>query len=92
MKEDKILSLYKKYFIDKSDERAMMFQIIESSYHPVKGIYPGSFVHITPSFFIKNMTYIDSDKRFSKFFSGKKVFKYIEENKKYEEIPEIKWF
>lgn len=92
MKQEKIPALYKKYFADKSDERRMMFQIIESTFHPEKGIYPGSFIHITPSFFIKNMTYIDSDKRLNKFFTDDKLIPYIEENKEYAGKPEINWF
>lgn len=92
MQREKIPALYKKYFIDTSDERRMMFQILASTYHTEKGIYPGSFVHITPSFYIKRMTYIDSDKRMTAFFTDVHVTAYIEENKKYAEESKIEWF
>ena len=82
MRSVEIPILYKQYFLDKHDERRMLFEKIVSIYHPQKGIYPGSFVHITPSFFINDMTYIDSDKRISKFFLDEKVLSYIEANKK----------
>jgi hypothetical protein len=81
--------LYKQYFVDKADERRVMFEKIATLYHPQKGIYPGSFVHITPSFYIPQMTYIDSDKRISKFFNDDNVTDYIEENKRYKETSSI---
>lgn len=67
MNSIEIPDLYKKYFVDKHDERKIMFKKIKDLYQPGKGLYPGSFVHITPSFFISDMTYIDSDKRIAKF-------------------------
>lgn len=81
--------LYKKFFIDKSDERKMLFEKIASSYHPQNGIYPGSFVHITPSLYIKNMTYVDSDNRVAKFYADETLKKYIDENKIYSESSTI---
>lgn len=87
-----IPSLYKKYFIDKNDERKNMFEIINDLYKPQNGIYPGSFVHITPSFYVPNMTYIDSDKRINKFFTDLNIDSYIEENKVYIENFTIKHF
>jgi len=90
MKEIKIPKLYKKYFIDKNDERKKLFENIKDLYKPEKGIYPGSFVHISPSFYIREMTYIDSDKRISKFFKDEDVLNFIKLNKIYYENPTIK--
>jgi len=92
MKRVSIPPLYQHYFTDKSDERRMLFSIIEERYHPRKGLYPGSFVHITPSFFIQDMTYIDADRRISKFFTDQNVQKYIDENKTYRENALVHWF
>ncbi len=83
MSSIEIPALYRKYFVDKNDERRMLFEKLKEAYAPEKGIYPGSFVHITPSFYIRDMTYVDSDKRVSKFFSDKNVLRYIEANKNY---------
>lgn len=82
-----IPALYQKYFVDKNDERRMLFQKAQELYNPEKGLYPGSFVHITPSFYIKDMTYVDSDKRISRFFTDNKVLSYIELNKIYNDSP-----
>jgi len=89
MKELEIPKLYKQYFIDKKDERRKLFENIKNLYKPKKGIYPGSFVHISPSFYIREMTYIDSDKRISNFFKDDKVLNFIKHNKNYDEDPKI---
>lgn len=85
----KIPQLYKEYFIDKSDERKMLFKELANRYNPERGFYPGSFVHITPSFYIRDMTYVDSDRRISKFFNDVKIIEYIREQKEYKGEPEM---
>ena len=82
-----IPKLYNKYFIEKNDERKMLFKELQKMFNPKNGIYPGSFVHITPSFYINNMTYIDSDKRISNFFEDENLFRYIDKNKTYIDKP-----
>ena len=89
MKENEIPTLYKNYFIDKNDERREMFEKINNLYKPNKGIYPGSFVHITASFYIKDMTYIDSDKRINNFFNSPELLPFIEANKIYDDKVKI---
>jgi len=90
MSNVEIPGLYKHYFIDKQDERKMLFEKIAALHQPRKGIYPGSFVHITPSFYIHDMTYIDSDRRIAGFFSDSTVLQYIETQKKYSETPAVR--
>ncbi len=87
-----IPKLYQQYFINKSDERREMFEQLYEIFKPSSGIYPGSFVHITPFFYIKEMTYIDSDKRMNKFFSDQAVIDYINEEKIYDKNPVVSWF
>jgi hypothetical protein len=91
-KDANIPVLYKKYYVDKHGERKMLFAKIVELYNPQKGIYPGSFVHITPSFFIKEMTYIDNDKRIPGFFKDAEVLSFISKNKIYFDTPAVIWF
>ena len=84
-----IPKLYQQYFIDKQDERRELFSLLVKHFPIKSGIYPGSFVHITPSFYIPEMAYIDSDRRISKFFRDPEVATYIENNKVYEETPKF---
>ncbi len=86
-----VLPLYDKYFIRKDDERQPLFQILSEKYEINSGIYPGSFVHITPSLYIPQMTYIDNDRRINKFFSDPKTIDYINRNKNYSNKPIVNW-
>lgn len=83
MSESEPPRLYKKYYIDKGDERRELFKALTAQFEIHRGIYPGSFVHITPSFSIREMIYIDSDKRVHQFFHSKSAKEYVEENKEY---------
>jgi hypothetical protein len=83
--------LYDQYFIQKGDERRHLFQILSSNYELRTGIYPGSFVHITPAFYIPEMMFIDSDKRINRFFSDANTLQYIDENKQYSSEPKVNW-
>lgn len=40
--------IYKKYFVDKHDERLGLFGLLTEEFAIETGFYPGSFVHITP--------------------------------------------
>ena len=85
------MKLYKKYFIEKNDERKELFRIIKNEFNPSTGLYPGSFVHVTPSFFIPKMTYVDTDKRCNNFFNNKELIQFVSKNKEYKSKTVIKY-
>lgn len=82
MKND-ILGLYKEYFIDRDFERLDLFETLQEKYQTNSAIYPGSFVHVTPSFVYPVTTYIDSDKKAKKFFNHSKFLEFIAARKQY---------
>jgi len=88
---NKIPNLYNEYFIKKNDERIELFKILTDTFNIKNGLYPGSFVHITPSFFISQMAYVDTDKRCNHFFSDRLTLDYIIRKKTYNESPEIRF-
>jgi len=81
------LDLYQQFFIDKGDERRELFKIIAEEFNVKKGLYPGSFVHITPFFFIPEMVYVDMDKRCKKFFADPGLEDLIGSNQAYDFPP-----
>lgn len=89
---EQIPDLYRKHFVDKQDERNGLFKKLSENFQIERGLYPGSFVHITPSFYISQMTYIDLDKRCERFFSSQKVLNFIDERKQYSGQCEIEFF
>jgi len=89
MKQNNPLSLYKKYHTDREDERLDLFTILTEKFKVKNALYPGSFVHITPSFAIPKVVYVDNFKKTKAFFNNLLVYEFILRNKLYKEEPEI---
>lgn len=89
MKQNNPLSLYKKYHTDREDERLGLFTILAEKYKIKSALYPGSFVHITPSLVIPKVVYVDSYKKTKKFFNNPAVNDFISKNRIYKEEPDI---
>jgi len=85
MKKGKALSLYKKYHIDNNDERLGQFLILTKKFTIRNALYPGSFVHITPSFVIPNVVYVDTHKQARDFFDDISVHEFVYKKKMYDE-------
>lgn len=79
-----IPKLYKEYFIDKGDERTGLFRVLRDKFGIERGLYPGSFVHITPSLVIPDMVYVDTDKRCKQFFAATATREFIQKRKEYQ--------
>lgn len=86
-----IPNLYYNHFIKNDDERLELFQVIRTKFNIKKGLYPGSYVHITPSFIFPEMVYVDNDKRCNIFFSEPNTFKLIKDNKVYPNNPILRF-
>ncbi len=87
-----IPKLYNDHFVQKSDERTELFQSISEEFNIRCGLYPGCFTHITPSFFIPEMVYVDTDQRCQKFFSDDTTLQYIAKRKHYAQPPSVKFY
>lgn len=74
----------------KTFDRYDVFLEISKKFEIEKAIYPGSYVHITPSLIIPEVVYIDSDKKAISFFKNKEeIINYVEKNKIYREQSKI---
>ena len=60
--------LYNHYYIDRKFERLNLFRQLKEKYGGKRVLYPGSFVHITPSFVYPDVVYVDNDPEAKKFF------------------------
>ncbi len=83
--------LYERYFIDKGDERRELFSMLAERYGIKSAIYPGSFVHITPAFYIPETAYVDSDRRMKRFFTSIDTHAYIDDQKQYSAPVQLRW-
>lgn len=88
MKNDP-LELYKEFFVDRDFERLGLFQLLAEHCRVERALYPGSFVHVTPSFVFPVTTYVDTDRRAKKFFEYPGLREFIAKRKIYPQSPEI---
>ena len=85
--------IYKKYFIEKKFERVDLFKAIKSKYGCKSALYPGSFIHITPSFIFQDVIYVDTDPQAKKFFKDiDQVKKIIQSRKLYNQESKVEFY
>lgn len=83
------IQTYKNYYIDRDYEQVDLFRLLKNAYEITRVIYPGSYIHISPSFIFTNVAYIDSDKNAIKFFQSEELIAFVHERKEYAEDPQI---
>ena len=64
--------LYEKYYIESDNEQCDLYEFLSTMFHVTNALYPGSFVQISPSFYIPYVCYIDGNRK------AKSVFKHIQ--------------
>lgn len=83
------LALYRHYYVERDYEGLDLFQQLAERYAIQSALYPGSFVHITPSFVYPAMVYVDNDKSAKKFFASSAISDFVSHSKFYEQEPSI---
>ncbi len=80
-------SLYKKYYIDREYEQVDLFRLLKDGFGIKRVVYPGSYIHISPSFIFPDVVYIDADKKAIKCFQSGQLLEIIHGRKEYPEDP-----
>jgi hypothetical protein len=79
-----MIELYKKYNSDKDYTSIGLFRELNKIFDNINRVlYPGCYVHITPSLIFSDVTYIDSYKNTYKFYESDEVKDFISKNKEY---------
>ena len=86
-----VLALYQKYFLDRQFERQDLFQIIADKFTVQRVLYPGSFVHITPSFVFPDVVYVDNDSQARQFFGDPAIYEFIAQKKVYPQTAQVQY-
>ena len=79
------ISLYKKYHVDKNDERLGQFLLLTKKFKIKSALYAGSFVHITPSLVFPKVVYVDTNRQARDFFNDPSVHEFVSKKKLYAE-------
>lgn len=85
------MKLYKEFLVEKEFERKEVFAQLQAAFQIKAVLYPGSFVHVTPSFFFDEVVYVDTDKRAKTFFDDPDLSEFISSNRKLPNTPPIKF-
>lgn len=85
------MELYRKYHAERSDERLELFRGLVDDFGVSSALYPGSFVHVTPSFVIPHVVFVDSDARAEKFFGDPTTLELVDRRREYEQKPVVRF-
>lgn len=78
------IELYQKQLVDINFERTGLFKALKERYDCNEALYPGSSVHITPSFFYPHVVYVDHSPAAAEFFSDMDgIQAYVNRHKRY---------
>lgn len=68
-----------------------IFRLLVENYEIKSAIYPGSYIHIAPSFHIHLTFYIDTYKKTKDYFNDRDIYDYFYKNRTYKEQPIIRF-
>lgn len=87
-----MMDLYQKYYAVLQFERSGLFGLIRDVYHCNQVLYPGSFVHITPSLYFPHVVYVDRHPEAQRFFADvESVARFVERNKHYRQSAYLRF-
>lgn len=83
---------YRKYFVEMQFERRSLFQAVRRKYNAIAVLYPGCFVHITPSFFFPHVVYVDSSEDSRRYFAAAaEIQALIQAGRHYKRAPYLRF-
>ncbi|MGE3961299.1 MAG: hypothetical protein AB7F65_06405 [Dehalococcoidia bacterium] len=85
------LSLYLDY-VARAGDRLSDLRAIARWRRFERVLYPGAYVHVTPSLVFPRVTYNDTDRRTPAFFADDAVLQFIREHREYAEEPEVRFW
>lgn len=91
MATPKTSDLYTHYHVERNDERRGLFELLADRFGCTGGLYPGCFVHVTPSFYLPSMVYVDSDPNAARFFAGGYAQSIIAREKTYDAGQQVEF-
>lgn len=88
----KFLSDYMSRYGGIDDWHLPAFQLINDRFPPQKVLYPGSWIHVTPSLVFPHVVYVDSFSKMEKAFNDSDLLQYIEKYSAQQDKPKIEFY
>jgi len=86
----KVLNDYLSYY-GTNDWHLPAFHLIKKEFSSKKVLYPGSWIHVTPSLVFSHVVYVDLFSKMEKIFTDSDLLKYIEKHSEYQDKPKIEF-
>lgn len=83
--------LYERHYLEKQFERREFLEFLLEEFAIERCLYPGGFIHCTPSFYFPVTVYVDTDDRAARFFKSATTHRFIGREKRYDTEPEIRF-
>ena len=84
--------LFTRFFVAMQFERAGVFEIVKRRYDCNTVLYPGCFVHLTPSFYFPHVVYVDRSDDAQEFFADtESLLERVSRRKTYKRSPFIRF-
>jgi hypothetical protein len=87
----KALSEYLSYYKGSNDWHLKAFRLINDNFLPKRVLYPGSWIHITPSLVFSHVLYVDLFSKMETIFTDSELLEYVENHKEYQDKPKIEF-
>lgn len=87
----KVLNDYLSYYEGTNDWHLQAFRLINNKFSPKHVLYPGCWIHLTPSLVFSQVVYVDLFSKMEKAFNDSDLLKYIEKHSEYQGKPKIKF-
>ena len=75
-----------------SDVLWPVFSGVRDQFHVQRALYPGSYLHITPSLFFPHVCYVDSLAGFTDAFASPDLRRYVAGHRDYPETPDLRCY
>jgi hypothetical protein len=86
----KVLNDYLSYY-GTNDWHLPAFRLIKKKFSSKKVLYPGSWIHVTPSLVFSHVVYVDLFSKMEKIFSDSELLQYVENHREYQDKPKIEF-
>jgi hypothetical protein len=92
MPRNRTVELYRQFYTDMHLERGGLFESVRTRYGCRTALYPGCSFHITPSFYIPHVVYVDSSPAARDFFADQEaLLQFIRRKKRYPESAFLRY-
>lgn len=87
----KVLNDYLSHYGGTNDWHLPAFRLVNNKFSPRRVLYPGSWIHVTPSLVFPHVVYVDLSHKIKEAFNDSDLLQYIERHSEYQGKPKVEF-